>query len=674
MTAMVAPKHRGLLLDVCRHFMPAEDVKRLLRAAANCGVNRLHWHLADDQGWRVESKKYPRLTEVGSRRDPAWPKERHENGFYTQEEIRELVAFAQDLGIGVIPEIEIPGHASALLAAYPEYSCRRAIARGGREEIAERGYRPRVVNYSGIFPNLICAGRDEALQFLRDILDEMAGLFPFPAFHLGGDEALKQHWRRCPDCQARIRAEGLRDEEELQRWLMLKVGEHLAKMGKDVIVYNDALNGGPLPKHFIVQHWQGNEREVRAFLEGGGRAICSDLELCYFDYPYSAIDVGKLREAPRIPKWCQGYEDGLLGYECMLWTEWVEDLERAACLLFPRLPAAMLRFSGDPCCESPEALWAKLRELRADSRMLGAHWAPEPLWQMTDAEAREDAKREEKYRAEKTAGAAQREERGLIRLEALEGLMKKIGMPRIMALSAADTAAKGLIAYEGTPESDALPGAQELARQLLEALDNREKGPWKGLPEEVFLDTLKCFSRFVAEHLQEHGCWGFDRGAWTASRQVQARLFRLGTLEYELRERADGAPFIDLHIPSDASLEAEALNASLQRAGAFLQEHFPAWAGAPMECDTWLLAPALEDLLPEDSRIRAFRRAFRIVKADPDQTEYLQWLFRVPAEAQKSVDFSALPEETRLQRSVKQALLEGRRIGSARGVLIEDFS
>ena len=212
-----------------------------------------------------------------------------------------------------------------------------------------------------------------------------------------------------------------------------------------------------------------------------------------------------------------------------------------------------------------------------------------------------------------------------------------------------------------------------MAQQLWTALDSREDGAWKRLPEEVWIDTIKCFARFTREYHKEHGVWGFDRGFWT-TRQIAAKLFRLGALEYELCTREDGERNVSLHIPSDARLEKEELNASLSAARAFWEEFFPDWADAPVICDTWLLSPALEELLPEQSRIRRFRRAFRVTQCHPDSNEFLQWLFNVPLERIASVDFASLPEETSLQKNVKRALLRGVLIGSAEGTLIGAFT
>ena len=190
--------YRGFMLDSVRHFMKPADVRKLIVAARLCGMNVMHWHLTDDQGWRVEIRKYPRLTEVGSVRGRTFfggvSGTENNSGYYTREDIREIVSFAAENGMEIIPEIELPGQASALLEAYPAAGCRREA------ELPAAGPWGHAVEVSGgIFPNLICAGKESTLRFMEDILDEVTELFPSRMVHNGGDEDLKLHWWRCPD-------------------------------------------------------------------------------------------------------------------------------------------------------------------------------------------------------------------------------------------------------------------------------------------------------------------------------------------------------------------------------------------------------------------------------------------------------------------------------------------
>lgn len=385
--------YRGFMLDVARHYMPVADILRFIDVAAACGMNRFHWHLTDDQGWRVEIKRYPKLTEIGSRRGESHfgrvSKTENNDGFYTQEEVRQVVAHCAERGIQVVPELEVPGHASAMLAAYPEYGC--GVGAG------EKPHEYRVITAPGVYPNLICAGKDAAIRFLEDILDELLALFPGPEVHIGGDEALKLHWRRCPDCQARIRAEGLKDEEELQRWLVLKIGDYLARRGRQAIVWNESLAGGMLPGHFIVQHWRGNDAETAAFMAAGGRVIRSDVEHYYLDYAYAATDPHGIWAA-ELPDYAKGHEEGLIGAECPLWTERVTNTPRAAELLLPRMPAVALTLNGKDYPDW-EAFRDALRRIREQTAPLGLDWADEALWRLegdareADRAADEDLKR-----------------------------------------------------------------------------------------------------------------------------------------------------------------------------------------------------------------------------------------------------------------------------------------
>ena len=300
------------MLDVCRHYMPVNEIRRLLDAAQILGLNRFHWHLSDDQGWRIEIRKYPKLTEVGSVRGDSYfggtPEKERNCGYYTQQEVRDIVVYAGSLGIEIIPEIEIPGHASAMLAALPQCGCRAVDAAGN---VVERPYRYEVLRAAGIYPNLVCAGREEPMQIYRDILDEITELFPFPMVHIGGDEAPKLRWRRCPDCQRRMREQGIESEDALQRQLVLDIGEYLAQKGRRTIVWNDVLAGGLLPGHFVVQQWLGDAPLARAFMEAGGQVICSDTRHYYFDYPYGVTDAHAVYDHPMIPEYARKGE--LLG-------------------------------------------------------------------------------------------------------------------------------------------------------------------------------------------------------------------------------------------------------------------------------------------------------------------------------------------------------------------------
>ena len=649
-------EHRGFMLDVSRHYMPPEEIRKLLDAAAILGLNRMHWHLTDDQGWRVEIRRYPSLTKVGSVRGDSCfggtPAGERNCGFYTQEEIRELVSYAAGCGIEIMPEIEIPGHASAMLAAYPEFGCR---------DENRNLWKNRVEISDGIFPALVCAGSDRALVFLKEILDEIMDLFPCPMVHIGGDEALKIRWRRCPDCQQRIRELGLPSEDALQRWLLLQVGEYLAGKGRRTVVWNDVLAGGLVPADtFIVQQWLGGEDRTRAFMKSGGRVIRSDLAHFYFDYPYGSIDVRHIYNTSRIPEYALGYEEQLLGVECPLWTERVADLKRASYLLFPRLAAVTCRMNeeGRPW----ESFRSRVAELEAKiEQETGLSGAPETLWDLSPEDAAAEREAEDKRIRIKDAPASVLSPELLDSLEHAERLALLLGIPRHFVLKGGSAVLAKLYRFPVPEDTD---GADRLIHQLMTASDSRRWGEWKDIPEEIWLDTMKCFPRFISEHRRSYGRDGFDRYGWTV-RQIGAKLFRIGELEYELVAGETGRQEIGLHIPS--------LNESLRKADAFLREYFPGWADAPRTCESWLLSPVLKDLLPPSSRILGFQNAFDLTGMEPEDDSALEWVFHIAEGQRPFTDYTSLPEDTSLQRNMKALLLRGRKPGAASGVLARPF-
>ena len=663
MTGMNKKDHeyRGFMLDVCRHFMPLDEIKKLLQAAAVLKLNRMHWHLTDDQGWRIEIRKYPLLTEKGAVRGDSFfggtPEAERNSGYYTQEEIRDLVAYAKSLGIEIIPEIEIPGHAAAMLAAYPQFGCRRGKTGKWEEKVEISG---------GIFSALVCAGKEETLGFLEDILDEVTELFPFPAVHIGGDEALKFRWRRCPDCQRRIREKGLQSEDDLQRDLLMEVSEYLAGKGRKTIVWNDVLAGGPLPAHFIVQQWMGGRQETLAFMQSGGTVIRSDTDSFYLDYCYGRIDVRRIHETPRIPEYAMGLENRILGVECPLWTERIASLERAAWQLFPRLTAVNVKMSGE---ELPwETFREKVKALEEEREAItGLKGAPEEFWDMDPDAAKADRQAEIQTIFSGKAEAYERKEREIVSLDAAERLAESLGIDRDFVQKGGDSVWAEIHGQE-KPEDD--NGAGILIRQLMIAADSRKYGAWRDIPEEIWMETMKCFPRFISEHRRSYGRDGFDRYGWT-TRQIGAKLFRIGELEYELTEDKEGRKEIGLHIPSDAKLEAERMNASLEKADAFIRERFPEWAGAPKTCESWLLSPALKDLLPEGSRILRFQEAFELEETYPEDDAALEWVFYVAEGQRKELDISRLPENTSLQRKMKAMIMKGGKPGAGKGVLLQ---
>ena len=309
--------HRGLLLDCCRHFMEPEFVKKMIDNISLHKMNVLHWHLTEDQGWRIEIDAYPRLTEVG-----AWRTELDgstHGGFYTKEQIREIVKYAEERNVEIIPEIEIPGHSQAALASYPWLGC--------------VGDSLPVANKWGVFKDIYCAGNDSTLRFLETVLDEVCELFPSNRIHIGGDEAPKVRWDACDKCKKRIEEEGLADSHELQTWIIEHVGHYLESKGKTIIGWDEILEGG-LPEGAAVQSWRG----MAGAIEGvhlGTDVISSPTSHCYLDYPLNNIDLEKIYGFDPEPDEASHGPGRVLGGECNMWTERAPQ-ETVESKVFPR--------------------------------------------------------------------------------------------------------------------------------------------------------------------------------------------------------------------------------------------------------------------------------------------------------------------------------------------------
>jgi hexosaminidase len=314
-------EHRGLMLDCCRHFFKISTIKKYLDLLALYKMNIFHWHLTEDQGWRIEIEKYPKLNSVGS-----WRKDSSGiyGGYYTKIEIKEIVEYASERHIQIIPEIELPGHSSAAIASYPNLSCNKKPIE--------------VVNDWGVFKEIYCAGNDSVFIFIEDIINEITSLFPGELIHIGGDEAPKYRWENCIKCQNRIKKEGLKNEHELQSYFIDRVANILAKKGK-VIVGWDEIIDSDLVSPAIIQSWRGFNGGYNA-AKSGKKAIMSPTSHAYFDYPISTTDLEKVYEFNPIPKGLDSVKKKLIiGGECNLWSERIfneKDLDSKA---FPRLLA-----------------------------------------------------------------------------------------------------------------------------------------------------------------------------------------------------------------------------------------------------------------------------------------------------------------------------------------------
>lgn len=344
--------YRGLLVDVARFFSPKENLLRIIDCMAMLKLNKLHLHLVDDNGWRIEIKKYSLLTEIGScrvdrpgktfpeRRNPRQGEPTVEKGFYTQDEIREIVRYAQERHIEVIPEIEMPAHSNAALAAYPLLSC------------------PVVDKFIGVLPGLggnhadviFCAGNDSVFTFLQDILDEVLELFPSKYIHLGGDEARKTHWEECPLCQTRMKAESLENTEELQGYFMARVARYVQNKGREVIGW-DELTNARIPEGSIILGWQGYGQAALKAAELGHRFIMTPARILYliryqgpqWFEPITYFGNNTLKDVydyePVQKDWTPQAASLLMGVQACMWTEFCNSPADVDYLLFPRLSA-----------------------------------------------------------------------------------------------------------------------------------------------------------------------------------------------------------------------------------------------------------------------------------------------------------------------------------------------
>ena len=336
-------RHRGVLMDVCRHFFTVDEVKRHLDVMALYKFNVLHWHLTEDQGWRMAMDAYPKLAEVAGYRTHG---DSIYGGYYTREDLEAVVAYAAKLGIEVIPEIEMPGHSQAALAAYPELGCT-----GESIEVATEW---------GVFKEIYCAGNEETFEFLEDVLDYICEIFPSKYIHIGGDEAPKYRWEHCSKCQKRMKDEGLDDEEALQGWFNTRIENYLVAKGKQIIGWDEILEGGLSP-NATVQSWRGFEGAIQAAQQGHD-AIVSPTSHAYFDYPVSSIDVPKVYNYSPIPNELDPLLVGhILGGECNLWAERIPDTETLDRRFLPRGIAMAEVLWSNPKDRDYDEFWNRLQ-------------------------------------------------------------------------------------------------------------------------------------------------------------------------------------------------------------------------------------------------------------------------------------------------------------------------
>ena len=341
--------YRGMMLDCSRHFWTVDEIKTVLDLLAMHKINTFHWHLTDDQGWRIEIKKYPELTRVGNYRPytvswPGWhpdgwiPDGVPVDGFYTQEQAREIIEYAAERHIAVIPEIEIPGHSTAALASYPWLGCR-----GEGYQVACKWL---------ISKDVYCPGKESTFAFLQGVLDEIMDLFPSEYIHIGGDECKKEEWEKCPNCQKRIADEGLRNEKELQSYTIRRIERHVRSRGRKIIGWDEISEGGLSTTAVVMSRF--GPPSVKRVIQNGNFVILCPGEHCYFDYYQNPDNAAE----PRAHKGGNGnlnlekayklnprnsYTPAELamvkGVECCLWTEYVPVMSHLEYMILPRLDA-----------------------------------------------------------------------------------------------------------------------------------------------------------------------------------------------------------------------------------------------------------------------------------------------------------------------------------------------
>jgi len=344
--------YRGLHLDVSRHFFPADFIKKFIDVMSFYKFNTLHWHLTDDQGWRIEIKKYPKLTEIGSKRPRTLighlnsKPHKYDNtpveGYYTQDEIREIVKYAQERHITIIPEIELPGHASAALAAYPYLGC--------------TGKNYKVQDTWGVFSDIFCAGQESTFDFLEDVIDEVVELFPSKYIHIGGDEARKTQWEKCPNCKKRLEAEGLKNYHELQSYFIRRIEKYINSKGRKIIGWDEILEGGLAP-NATVMSWRGTKGGIAA-ANMNHDVIMTPTSTCYLnryqaDRKNEPLAIGgmitmemvyRFNPIPKeLPKNKQHY---ILGAQGNLWSEYITTTKQMEYMAYPR------------ACALSEVLWS----------------------------------------------------------------------------------------------------------------------------------------------------------------------------------------------------------------------------------------------------------------------------------------------------------------------------
>lgn len=360
--------YRGVHLDVSRHFFTIDEVKTYIDIIAAHKVNRFHFHLTDDQGWRIEIKRYPELTKIGSVRSETLvghggTSNEYDNtphgGYYTQKQLRDLVEYAAERHVTIIPEIEMPGHARGALAALPWLGC-------------TDNYIP-VWNRWGVTPEIMCGGKESTYEFLENVLEEVIDIFPSEYIHIGGDEAPRDRWKECPHCQERIKAEGLANEAELQSYLVARIEKYLISKGRKMIGWDEILEGGVTPTATIMS-WQGARGGINAAKQGN-HVVMTPNSHFYFDFYQTKsregeplaiggwLPVEKVYDYDPYRKLNDDEKKYILGVQCNLWTEYIAEFDHLTTMLLPRL-AALCDIQWAESRRNKETLRPRMEQMR----------------------------------------------------------------------------------------------------------------------------------------------------------------------------------------------------------------------------------------------------------------------------------------------------------------------
>ena len=317
-------KHRALMIDVVRHFYTIDTIKKIVDAMALIKMNTLHIHLSDDQGFRIQLNKFPNLTEIGSKRAGTRGDNKPVEGYYTQQEMIDLVLYAKQKFINIIPEIDLPGHTTALIASYPELGC--------------TGKEISVSEYFGIKKEILCVGKENTYTVLYSILDELIQIFPYKYFHIGGDEVPKTQWSECEECKKLAKENNFSTYDELQAFFINKIINYLLSKDKTPIVWNEALKGNTLNSNAVVQFWRDGSKclNVKKALSEGRNVICSNSFAYYLDYPHSLTSLKKTYNYNPMFNNLGEANNNIIGVEAPVWTEWINSTDKLFKHIFPR--------------------------------------------------------------------------------------------------------------------------------------------------------------------------------------------------------------------------------------------------------------------------------------------------------------------------------------------------